>query len=596
MAVAIEEHTSVPWKNLQPLWHRSAPARLKQSCPADDPFRGWKVWRHHLAHRQQPILPPFLSKKQPAILWGWPDLWHRNDLQSVLRSPDILAHHVLEETRTRPLELPSVLKTLALAYSLPALAKEVSPEIWWHCCQRLHEIALHAQHHRIEWHAKPCEIIRQQLLAGEMPLVLGYLLPEVRAMRALRKTARATLSEALVELTDGQGLPHARWLPVLGPLFACWTRCRWLGERLKRGCWSPEADLQYQWLVRHALRLAEANQRFVLTDNLSPGWTKPLFATALELAGDQADLAAAAVAISPRLVPRRVRYTPSNLPKPSLNSDWSGIAVLANGWSPQDIRLALSYASHPLQIELSADGDRLLAGQWQCETTCDGQPVQVVGEWERLCWESSKRCDYLELSVALSHGLRLERQVLLAHRDRVLYLADIIVSADRTPRTIGHTFGLPLDAHARWQPEAETRDGVIIGTKARAAVLPLALGEWRSDPRGGDLGEHCSCLTLTQEAYGRALCCPLCIDLDRKRSRHERTWRQLTVGESLQVVPHDAAVAFRAQSATDQWLFYRSLGPVGNRTFLGQNIAGEFSAGRFLNTGKYKEWIEVEMA
>ena len=39
--------------------------------------------------------------------------------------------------------------------------------------------------------------------------------------------------------------------------------------------------------------------------------------------------------------------------------------------------------------------------------------------------------------------------------------------------------------------------------------------------------------------------------------------------------------------------FHRSLAPVGNRTLLGHNIAGEFCAGRFLDTGKFKQWIEI---
>ena len=38
-----------------------------------------------------------------------------------------------------------------------------------------------------------------------------------------------------------------------------------------------------------------------------------------------------------------------------------------------------------------------------------------------------------------------------------------------------------------WQPEADTRDGVLVDRKPRTAVLPLALSEWRSDPRGGTL-------------------------------------------------------------------------------------------------------------
>jgi hypothetical protein len=176
----------------------------------------------------------------------------------------------------------------------------------------------------------------------------------------------------------------------------------------------------------------------------------------------------------------------------------------------------------------------------------------------------------------------------------VLYLADIVVAADRLPRKLRHSIRLPLGGAAEWVPEEETRDGVIFGRKLRAAVLPLALSEWRADPRGGSLEKENGQLTLTQEARGRALCCPLFFDLDRKRSKLECTWRQLTVGESMEIVPRDAAVGFRAQSGCEQWLIYRSLGPAANRTVLGQNIAGEFSAGRFRYTGKYKEWIEIE--
>jgi hypothetical protein len=385
-------------------------------------------------------------------------------------------------------------------------------------------------------------------------------------------------------------------LPVLGPLFACWTRARWLGSRLDRGLWSRQAEYQYQWLIRQALRLADEDGRFLLTprETWSPAWSKSLFATALELAGDSGDGAAAAAALPRGVVPQRIEFNSDDLPEPSLNSDWSGIAVLASGWSRTDVRLALAYADDPLRIELAVDGERLLAGDWLFDTVCDGMPVQIAGEWERLCWESGKRYDFLELGVDLSHGLRLERQLLLGRNDAVLYLADIVISSDGTPRVLKHSLKLPLEDNDTWRPEIETRDGLIVGHSARAAVLPLALSEWRADPRGGSLLEESGCLTLTQESHGRALCCPLLLDLDRKRTKKERTWRQLTIGESLEVVPRDAAVGFRAQSGRDQWLFYRSLGPVGNRTVLGQNIAGEFSAGPFLPTGKYKEWIEIE--
>jgi hypothetical protein len=83
-------------------------------------------------------------------------------------------------------------------------------------------------------------------------------------------------------------------------------------------------------------------------------------------------------------------------------------------------------------------------------------------------------------------------------------------------------------------------------------------------------------------------------DLDPQRSKKCRTWRRLTVSESLQALPRDAAVGFRAQSGSDQWLVYRSLGPAANRAVLGQNISSEFYAGRFkTEDGLVETWTEI---
>jgi hypothetical protein len=267
---------------------------------------------------------------------------------------------------------------------------------------------------------------------------------------------------------------------------------------------------------------------------------------------------------------------------------------MADGWSPSHVRIAVAYADDPVHIDLSVGGEQVFAGAWMTSTICDGKPVRAVGDWEFLCWEKNKRHDFLEIGIQLTEGLRLERQLVFGRADRVLYLCDIIISNDGTRRMIQHSLSLSLAGNAQWRPQLETRDGTLKCRKQRAAVLPLALQEWRSDPRGGSLEVQNGRLTLSQETHGRALCCPLFFDLDRKRAKKDRTWRQLTVGENLEVVPHDVAVGYRVQSGDDQWLFYRSLAPVGNRTLLGHNIAGEFCAGRFLETGKFKEWIEVE--
>lgn len=599
MATAFTESTTQATNGFpqdRSLWHNAAPRRLIDSWAKGDTERRWKVWQRQLARRKRPAEPPFLSGKTPPIMWAWPDHWAREELLAALGS---LGDHAdsWDLPTEPPRDLPTALRAVALAYALPGLAAGLSSESWWNLAESLRGLALQAQELRVDWPGDAHEVLRQQLLAGELPLALGSLFPEVRPLRALRKPARQALSEALDELCDGRGVPHAQLLSVLAPLWACWTRCRWLGERLKQGCWSRAAERQFEWLVRRAIRLADGAHRLVLCnseDGPAPVVPKQLFATALQLVGDAGDCAAAAAVLPRSAVPEDADFDDQDLPKTSFHSEWSGLAVLSTGWSNSAPRLAVSYADDPMGIELSANQRPLLSGRWTTVTTCDDRPVQVEGEWDELLWQSDEDCDYLELGVDLSDGLRLERQLLLAREDHVLYLADIVVADGDMPRRLSHSLQLPLAPDVAWLPEAETRDGLLVDSKSRAAVIPPALFEWRSDPRGGNLVCQENRLTLTQEINGRALCCPLLFDLRPRRARSERTWRQLTVAEALAVVPQHVAVGYRIQSGRDQWLLYRSLGPAANRTLLGQNLSSEFFAGRFLKTGEVDEWIEVE--
>jgi hypothetical protein len=604
MTAVITDETTGCSPDLQPLWHHKAPRPLVEGCPAEDLARGWKAWQDHLRARKKPLSPPFLKEKKSPLLWGWPQEWERAAVDRSIHSPTTLAEIVIGDDPAASPDITLALQTIALAYAMPKLAHELPAEAWWQLMERLREVAIQAQTKHVDWPGDAQAVLHQQLLAGELPLALSYLFPEVRVTHALRTGARESLSEAMLNLTDGQGLPDARLLPMLGPLFACWTRARWIGSQMKRGPWSPEAEVQFQWLVRHAIRLADKGGRFVLASFATgevnestlknEAWDKNLFATAIRLAGDRGDRAAASVALPHGVLCKHFKADAADLPRASLNSDWSGITIMAGGWSQNDTRLATAYVAAQMTIELSVGGEKLLSGLCDFETECNGKPVHPTGDWEQLCWERGKRFNLVELGRPLSDGLRLERQILLACDDNLLYFADAVISREKAGRTIRHSLHLPLAHDICWQPEAETRDGVLVGKKIRAAVLPLALSEWRSDPRSGTLDVNGGRLVLTQETNGVALGCPVVIDLDRKRATKPRTWRQLTVGENLEIVPRDVAVGYRAQSGDDQWLVYRSLAPAGNRTVLGQNFAGEFSAGRFLSSGKFKQWIEIE--
>ena len=603
MAIAIHEEAPLTLSNLQPLWHDSAPRRLADSPTANDPVAAWKAWQEHLQDRRGHKAPRFLDQKNPPLLWGWPLEWEREEIATAIDSPTTLAELVIGDDLTATPDLAMSLQMVALAYALPELAPELPAETWWFLVERLHTIATQAAAQRIDWQSNPDDVVRNQLLAGELPFALGYLFPEIRALHDLRDEARVAFSDALIEITDGQGLPHAKLLPLLGPLFACWTRARWLGDNLKRGCWSRAAERQYEWLVRHAIRLADDDGRFLFSHaepssmlrgrKTATSWCKPLFKTALKLAGDRSDHAAARATLPRGSVPTCHKLSRKHLPAPSLNSDWACVTIMADGWSQSAARLATTYVDYPQSLELSVDGEKLFAGNWTFTTKVAGQLAEPEGEWEQLCWESGKRFDFIELGLPLSHGLRLERQILFGRQDRVLYFADIIFPTDGEPRDLEHTFNLPLASGTVWTPENETRDGILSGTRTRAAILPLALREWRADPRSGALTVGDGRLTLAQSGRGKSLCCPLFIDLDRDRAAQQRTWRQLTVCDMLEVVPPDVAVGFRAQSGNDQWLIYRSIKQPGNRSVLGHNVAGEFCAGRVVD-GAFKEWIEIE--
>src|SRR4051794_1169839 len=194
MTAVITDETADCTPDLQALWHHKAPRLLVETCPAEDFVRGWKTWQKHLRKRKKPIAPPFSSKKQSPLLWGWPQEWERKSIEESIHSPTTLAEIVIGDDATVSPDLSLALQTVALAYAMPKLSRELPAEAWWQLLERLREVATHAQSNNVDWPGDPHAVLRQQLIAGELPLALGYLFPEIRATHALRKEARETLS------------------------------------------------------------------------------------------------------------------------------------------------------------------------------------------------------------------------------------------------------------------------------------------------------------------------------------------------------------------------------------------------------------------
>lgn len=265
-----------------------------------------------------------------------------------------------------------------------------------------------------------------------------------------------------------------------------------------------------------------------------------------------------------------------------------------NGRPPYD-ELQVDFHERDSRLALRAGGATLAEGVWGWQTSVQGEPLTAAGEWEESCWYRDKECDYLEIELRLSGGWRLERQMLLVRKERFLFLADAVLGPSTDASEIRHVSSLPMASRIEWLPAGETREGWLRGAPdGRRTVIAPALPEWRSEHSHSALTAEGGELSVSQMGLGCNLYVPLWIDLDPVRSRKPLTWRKLTVGEGLETVARDVAVAYRIQAGASQWLFYRSLAPRRNRTFLGENYSSEFACCRFLPTGAGEEIISVE--
>lgn len=567
--------------------------------PAD-----WDRWVEHLANRRQPadLKRAIPSGKHSSLGWALPartassvdgmlklvDRMQRGKASSAAR----LAEQVeawLDQADQRTPNSDFAFECLAWSHSLVAIAEWLPADSWRRLLDRLLSVAGDASGLAVD--ASP---LPHQLLSGELPLTLAYLFPEIEACGPLLGPARSALSLGVQELLDGEGLPHCRFLDWVRPLLASWTRCSLLARAMDVECFDEEARSQFSWIVHQALRLTRSNGTHVFTNGTREPWPPSLVRAANHLADDpdcaaivdRWSLGGATTRAGSRR--RRIRATPP----PSVYSEWAETAIMRANWSPKSPQLTVTFGEHQVRTELNTGGRTLWSGPWESQVLIDGEPRLHDSEWSELCWFSDDEVDYLELEADLGHGWLLRRQLLLARTDEFVYLADLVLGPE--PRLIEIRSTLPLGPNVQFEPASETREGLLTHDKRRAAVLPLALPEWRLDRADGTLEATCDGLVLTQRRHAQRLYAPRFIDLRAGRLKKELTWRQLTVAEQLEIVPRDVAVGYRVQVGQHQWLFYLSLAPRGNRTVLGQNYANEFVCGRFTRAGTVEALIEIE--
>ena len=590
----------------QKFWRKAAPKGITDEDP-------WPVWSRHLGKRPLPRpLEKICRTSTTPLSWGLAlrelsprtvellallDQLCFKSTKSKSRASDQTIEQVLagwlEGSHALPQSIDFALECLAVAHALPRIAAAVLPEFWWALLDSLWEIVSSASEWRNDAELPAEQGVAQQMLAGELPLTLAYLFPEMRPVNKLRAVACEALAEGLAELTNGNGLVQGEYLGYQRPLLACWTRCRAIGDQLKKGCWNRKSEELFQWMVAHSLGLSSSKGMPLLGQPHLEAWTPEFLSTAIRFGGDRADAACASSLFGKKMTSGIEAKLEDAETESSYNCEWAGVAYMRTAWDRKAPVLAIDYSSPDLRLECWVGTQRLLSGIWTWETTLDGKRLEPVGSWDETCWFSDEDVDYLELSMELTGGARLERQILLARNEMFLLLSDYVI--DTPGGQLCHRYRLPLDSEIDFEPEQETREGFLTAGKATVRVLPLALPEWRSDPRVGKLTSSNGRLQLEQERTGQNIACPLLIDLKKSRAKKACTWRQLTVAQSLDIQSQDVAVGYRAQCGKDQWLLYRSLAEPANRTLLGQNLSNECLVARFLAPeGEIDALLEIE--
>ena len=586
-------------------WRKPAPAAVVGD-------KSWITWSSHLIKRtsSKPLHAVCKTKNSP-LAWGVnltelpPQASKLLELHtSFCSSGNKKRFQLFEEweqaiadwltqSNSPPQSLGKALETLAIAHTLPRLAAHSQETFWWEVVDAIWGIVQIADQWQCDSSMPPELALPQQILAGELPLTLAYVLPEMKPLFKLRTTSHEILSEGLLELTNGDGLLQGSYLNFLRPFVACWTRCCVLGKSFKKGAWTQKADKQYRALTTHALALSSPEGTSILGEPHALPWTPDFLSTMLHLTSDLADISAARQLFKKKITSTLKGREVNTVPEHSDNCDWAGLAYMRTEWERTAPLVAVDYSSPNLRFEVWANAKKLFGGVWNSETTLNGKRLAPQGSWEEVCWFSDEDVDYVELVIDLADGARLERQILLAREELFLLLADNVI--DTAGGKICHRYRLPMDEGIEFLPEQETREGFLVAGKPIARVLPLALPEWRLDPRVGQLIDSEGRLQLEQERDGKNISCPILIDLKKSRAGKPCTWRQLTVAQSLEIQPHDVAVGYRAQCGKQQWLYYRSLAESANRTVLGQNLSLECLVARFLAPeGEIDELLEIE--
>lgn len=465
---------------------------------------------------------------------------------------------------------------LAAGYALPQLGAAASAELTIQISDKLRLLCAADE---IDVEANPTAWL---LSAVELPLVMGIVEHPLDEHRLAELLSRFSL---FVE----QNVEEEGWLPQpilseLSVMHASLLRCQLLFVQLEQR-YEERITHRLEWMTRNALRLLDCNQQQMLGDGVIQD-LNGLARAARRVTTDEED--------SRLLKAFETDEFPSakRLPDCSGHCEEMLTAVLRGNWMPRSSKLAAQSVEGRQVVQISAR-DALVKGSWTPEIVFNGDTLKLdPTSGEINCWNTDIESVYLEFEAKMTGGVIWQRQYALDKREHVLFVGDVFLG--REPGRWEYRCQIPLADGVSVEDAHESRELRLQSPKSSALVLPLSMGEWKADRTDDAFGASEHGIEAQQTRRGLGCMFAVAFDLDPKRAKRATTWRNLTVSENLQPVARDQALAFRFQFGELQWLIYRSLTPIANRSYLGQNVYSEFAFDRFLEDGTAESLISVE--
>ncbi len=436
------------------------------------------------------------------------------------------------------------------------------------------------------------------VLHCELPLLFDLLSASRR--RSAGDIASHSM-DCLAEYLENSQEHAEAWLAhgagYLRAALGCVFRCRVVADHLGLRRWYPPQRKSLAGLLEHAARWARPDGTQLLGYSAASSSWLPIW-KALGKQASAGRSVRSVLALAGLIEDgEAIRRKKSDLKLPALahESDRAQCASMRRSWYRRGCSIAVDFSEATVQLEtLGPKGTSLLKGAWPVNVTLGGELQYQMDGWDPVCWFSDDDVDYLEIEARFGEMARVQRQLILFRKQRLVMAADAL----RTQRIGDWTIEseIPLAPSIEYEASAKNTEGFLVGKGLRCLVVALFLPEWRAALSTGSMKSGSSRIVVRNSTHGGSnVFAPVIISLRNRTANQAYTWRHLTVAEDLSIVPRDQAVAYRFQSGKKQILFYRNLANVSKRTVLGVHLLSDFFAGLFdKDSGEASTLVEID--